>query len=85
MKATITIKGQISSTLDLSRAIPGGSVRHFMLITTDIEFPTLKDAVKALSEGYKYLKRNNDTDTPLSYSRGNFLRWDAATAHITTN
>jgi hypothetical protein len=50
-----------------------------MFNSVTLTFKTKREAVKALSEGRKYLKSN---DKDYSYCKGYSLRYDAATAII---
>ena len=81
MTTQIIITGQIGSIytlrsvlMDYNAQEARGMFNSYILI-----FKTKKEAVKALSNGRKYLKAD---DKQYSYAAGNMLRYDAATAII---
>ena len=84
MKTTISITGQPGSSMKLRNALESTDClsvsNHFNNYT--LTFPNKKTAIKALSEGFKYLKSNDPDDFMLSYSRGNSLTYDAGRAVI---
>jgi hypothetical protein len=63
---------------------------NLMFNNFQIDFPTKKDARKALWDGYNYLKRTLDEPmvgcmSGLRYSRQHSLSWDASRAIIKYN
>lgn len=81
MQTKIIITGGISSIHTLRSAIQDYNCEETrgMFNSVTLTFKTKKEAVKALSEGRKYLKRD---DQDYRYSPGLMLRYDAATAII---
>ena len=88
MKTRIIISGQPRSTNRLLAACTTPDVlfetRHFndYILT----FNSKKAALKALSEGYKYLKQDREDweDSCGGYRRGYCLSYDASTARFLT-
>ena len=89
MKTQISITGQVNGNCKLKTAIITNDCtvkKHFQNFT--LTFPTKKAAIKALSEGWKYLLRNEDnmewakSISGISYSRGYSLSYDASVAKI---
>ena len=80
MKTSIIITGQIMSVSTLRNAITGKELKINKLQGNSIEliFKTKKEAVKALSNAYQYLKE----DETVSYSRASSLSYDAGNAYI---
>jgi hypothetical protein len=81
MTTQIIITGQIGSIYTLRSVLIDYSVQEArgMFNSFILTFETKKDAVKALSNGRKYLKLD---DKQYSYAAGQMLRYDAATAII---
>jgi hypothetical protein len=81
MTTSIIITGQIMSVSTLRNAIIGKELKINKLQgnSIDLIFKTKKEAVKALSNAYQYLKQ----DETVSYSRGGSLSYDAGNAYIT--
>lgn len=87
MKTSIIITGSgISSKLTLLRACTTYQAEKKKLMFNNYEliFPTKKEAVKALSEAFQYLKSDKeDWDASCgSYTRGYHLAYDAGGARI---
>jgi hypothetical protein len=82
MKTQIVITGQINSVRMLRNSIENHSVvevtSYFNNVT--LNFKNKKDAVKALSEGYQYIKTQDPEDSMFSYSRGVSMSYDAGRA-----
>ncbi len=81
MTTQIIITGQIGSIYTLRSVLADYNceVTRGMFNSVTLTFNTKKEAVKALSNGRKYLKAD---DKQYSYDAGNMLRYDAATAII---
>lgn len=81
-KTTIEITGQIGSIHTLLSAINdyNADLVNGMFNAKRLTFPTKKEAVKALSEGRKYLIQEGKDVR--GYSRGVSLSYDAGTAAI---
>ena len=81
MTTQIIITGQIGSIYTLRSVLMDYNVQESrgMFNSFILTFETKKDAVKALSNGRKYLKSD---DKQYSYAAGQMLRYDAATAII---
>jgi hypothetical protein len=81
MTTQIIITGQIGSIYTLRSVLTDYNVKESrgMFNSFILTFETKKDAVKALSNGRKYLKAD---DKQYSYAAGQMLRYDAATAII---
>lgn len=84
MQTQITITGQLNSIFMLRSVIKDYNCEETrgMFNSVTLTFKTKKEAVKALSEGRKYLK---SIDKDYSYCQGLSLRYDAATAIILNN
>jgi hypothetical protein len=84
MQTQITITGQLNSIFMLRSVIKDYNCEETrgMFNAVTLTFKTKREAVKALSEGRKYLKRD---DKDYSYCKGLSLRYDAATAIILNN
>ena len=84
MQTKIIIKGQLNSIFMLRSVIKDYNCEETrgMFNAVTLTFKTKKEAIKALSEGRKYLKSN---DKDYSYCKGYSLRYDAATAIISNN
>jgi hypothetical protein len=82
MQTKIIITGQLNSIFMLRSVIKDYNCEETrgMFNAVTLTFKTKREAVKALSEGRKYLKSN---DKDYSYSYGYSLSYDAATAIIT--
>lgn len=81
MQTQITITGQLNSIFMLRSVIKDYNCEETrgMFNAVTLTFKTKKEAVKALSEGRKYLK---SIDKDYSYCKGYSLRYDAAIAII---
>jgi hypothetical protein len=86
MKTTIVISGSLNSALTLRRSIVNTAncevETHFNNFF--IHYPTKKEAVKALSEGYRCLVSDYDDwkKSCATYSYGRYMRYDSASAVI---
>jgi len=82
MQTIITITGQLNSIFMLRSVIKDYNCEESrgMFNAVTLTFKTKREAVKALSEGRKYLKSN---DKDYSYSYGYSLSYDAGTAILT--
>ena len=84
MKTTISITGQTGGNFKLKNAIQTVNCEVSQRFNNFlITFRTKKEAIKALSEGYQYMKRN-DLFNPKTdnYMRGYCLTYDASRAVI---
>lgn len=86
MKTEIFISGQISGNSALKSAIITSNceLKNGMFNSYTLVFPTKKDALKALWEGYKYLKRQDNNPYNFSYHAKNAICYDASIAKIIT-
>ena len=84
MQTKIIITGQINSIFMLRSVIKGYNCEESrgMFNAVTLTFKTKREAVKALSEGRKYLKSN---DKEYSYSHGYSLSYDAGRAIISND
>ena len=84
MQTQITITGQLNSIFMLRSVIKDYNCEETrgMFNAVTLTFKTKKEAVKALSEGRKYLK---SIDKEHSYCKGYSLRYDAGIAIIVNN
>lgn len=87
MKTSIIISGSgISSKRTLLSACTTfeSEQKNLMFNNYELQFPTKKDAVKALTEAYQHLHSDKeDWDASCaSYSRGESLSYDAGNARI---
>lgn len=92
MKASISITGQINGNYKLRNAITSGrlicEIKDQRFSGFIIEFGSMSDAKKALSNARTYLiNEGNDpssakTRGDFSYSRGEFIKYDASSATI---
>jgi len=91
MKTEIHITGQISGNIRLRNAIITAvcEERRGMFNSYILTFKSNKAAVKALSEGYQYMSREEPRITNriggINYSRGHALNYDASRAVIQDN
>ena len=79
METKIEITGQINGNTMLWRKC--GRCDHWKNLPFNgyvLYYSSKEKATKALAEAYKDLKN----DTPISYSRGSFLRYDTSIAKI---
>jgi len=85
MKTSIYINGQPMGNSTLKIAIQTNDCevkKHFQ--NYELLFNTKKEAVKALSDGYQYLKSDTEDweNSCASYQRGTVLNYDASYAKI---
>ncbi len=86
MKTTIFITGGNGGNFTLMRAIATPySVTSDHFTDLAVTFGSKKEAVKALSEAFQYLKSEEPEyyrNGGISYSRSKYLSYDASTARI---
>ena len=85
MKTEIRISGQIGGNFKLRSALscyPTAECVNGMFNSFIITYPTKRDALQAIREGYKWLKQTDD-ELPHHFSKGKeFINYDASKAHI---
>lgn len=86
METSIIITGQIGSKFRLRSACTTSDMIEEKKLHHGFElvFKSKRDAIKALSEGYQYLRSDKEDwdNSAASYKRGFVLHYDAGTAKI---
>lgn len=81
MKATITITGQVNGNSIIASKINSSDFKKTKYGGYLFNFNTKKEAVKALHDAYKSLK-SDESETKMSYAKGNILNYDDSCARI---